>query len=230
MRGGSATGKRVATRAARTGRPSRQRAGEVEERILDAAGKIFLARGFEGASIDQIAEVARAGKPTIYARFAGKEALFTAVVARKLRERASSWSLAAGGATLEERLVNVATAMLGNALVPEWVGLIRSAIAEARRFPDLATGVGRMARERGTEAVAHLMGELARADELRGLPAFAADRLPVTARHFIELTLLPMLMRALFGEELAALRAEIGTHVPRAVAFFLAACRASERD
>jgi hypothetical protein len=32
-------------------------------------------------------------------------------------------------------------------------------------------------------------------------------------------------MRALFGEDLAALRAEIELHVARRVAFFLAACR-----
>jgi hypothetical protein len=33
-----------------------------------------------------------------------------------------------------------------------------------------------------------------------------------------------MLVRALFGEDLAALRAEIGPHATRTVAFFLAAC------
>jgi hypothetical protein len=32
-------------------------------------------------------------------------------------------------------------------------------------------------------------------------------------------------MRALFGEDLAALRAEIEAHVASTVAFFLAACR-----
>ena len=66
----------------RSGRPPRELAGEVEERILDAAAKVFLERGFEGASVDEIADVARAGKPTIYARFPGKEALFAAVMAR----------------------------------------------------------------------------------------------------------------------------------------------------
>jgi hypothetical protein len=35
---------------------------------------------------------------------------------------------------------------------------------------------------------------------------------------------LPMLVRALFGEDLAGLRAEIGPHAARTVAFFLAAC------
>jgi len=35
--------------------------------------------------------------------------------------------------------------------------------------------------------------------------------------------MLPMLMRALFGEDFRALRADIGSHVARTVAFFLAA-------
>jgi hypothetical protein len=79
-----------------------------------------------------------------------------------------------------------------------------------------------MGRARGTEAVAQLLGELPESDKL---PAFAADRRAATARHFLELILLPVLMRALFGEDLSALRAEIGPHVASTVAFFLAACR-----
>ena len=70
----------------RPGRPRREFAGEVEERILDAASKVFLERGFDGASIDEIAVEAHAGKPTIYARYPGKEALFSAVLARKIRQ------------------------------------------------------------------------------------------------------------------------------------------------
>jgi AefR-like transcriptional repressor, C-terminal domain len=112
---------------------------------------------------------------------------------------------------------------LQKVLVAENVGLIRATIAEARRFPDLAASVHRMARERGTEAVAQLLGEFAESDEL--LPALAADRRAATAAHFIQLILLPMLMRALFGEHLTALCSEIGPHVARTVAFFLAACR-----
>ena len=73
--------------AVRFGRPPKELAGEVDARILDAARKVFLERGFEGASIDEIAEVARSGKPTIYARFRDKRALFTAVVARDILAR-----------------------------------------------------------------------------------------------------------------------------------------------
>jgi AcrR family transcriptional regulator len=37
-------------------------AGEVETRILDAASEIFRERGLAGASVDEIASRARAGK------------------------------------------------------------------------------------------------------------------------------------------------------------------------
>ena len=50
----------------------RELAGEVDERILEAARKVFLERGFEGASVEEIAEAARSGKPTIYARYPNK--------------------------------------------------------------------------------------------------------------------------------------------------------------
>src|SRR6516165_9282068 len=66
--------------AGRTGRPPRELAGGVESRILDAARRVFLERGLAGASMDEIAGFACAGKPTIYARFPSKEALFTAVI------------------------------------------------------------------------------------------------------------------------------------------------------
>ena len=212
-----------ADRAVRSGRPPLALAGAVEERILDAAKRVFLERGFEGASIDEIADVARAGKPTIYTRFPGKEALFTAVMARHVREVTGSYeTIAPIGATLEERLASIAAAILRKILTAENVRLIRATIAEARRFPELAASIPRMGRDRGTEAVAHLLGELPESDQL---PGFAADRRPATAHHFIELTVLPMQMRALFGEDLAALRAEIEPHVARGVAFFLAACR-----
>jgi len=213
----------AAGRVVRSGRPPRELAGEVEERILDAAAKVFLERGFEGASVDEIADVARAGKPTIYARFPGKEALFNAVMARNVREMTRTFeSVVPTGATIEQRLASIGISILRKVLVAETVALIRAAVAEARRFPDVAASVSRMGRERWAEAVAQLMGELTESDKL---PAFAADRRAATANHFIQLTLLPMLMRALFGERLTALRAEIAPHVARTVAFFLAACR-----
>src|SRR5580692_8475654 len=208
----------------RSGRPPRKLAGRVEERILDAAGRVFLERGFQGASVDEIAEVASAGKPTIYARFPNKQALFTAVVERLVQRNTSLDAFSCAGGSIEERLDALAALILTRVLTLETVGLIRVAVAEARRFPDLATSVSCMGRERPTEAVARVFGELAASGEIGASPGFAPEKLRETARHFLDLAVLPMLMRALFGEDLAALRAEIEPHASRAVAFFLAGC------
>ena len=82
-----------------------------------------------------------------------------------------------------------------------------------------------MGRERPTEALTHVFRELAACDDGIGAsPAFAPRNLPDTVRRFLDLVVLPMMVRALFGEDLAALRAEIGPHAARTVAFFLAAC------
>ena len=119
--------------AVRCGRPRRELAGEVDGRILDAAARVFLERGFSGASVDEIAEVASAGKPTIYARYSNKQALFTAVIERLVRRATSFESVSCAGASIDDRLITLATAILSTVLVPETIGLIRVAVAEARR-------------------------------------------------------------------------------------------------
>jgi AcrR family transcriptional regulator len=214
----------------RSGRPPRERAGEVEERILEAARQVFLQRGFEGASVEEIAEAARAGKPTIYARFPGKAALYAAVVAHNVNKTVRFGEDASRGATIEERLANMGLALLDQLLTTDRVALIRLGIAEARRFPHLASDVSRMARTRSAEAVARLLGEVAHTDPRWAIPAFCPDRLATTVGHFLDLSVLPLLLRALFGEDLEGLREEAGPHVSRAVAFFLAACRYREQE
>jgi AcrR family transcriptional regulator len=223
----SVVGKRSAKHATvRCGRPPKELAGEVEERILDAAREVFLKHGFGGASIDEIAAVARSAKTTIYARFPNKRALFTAVVTRDIVTRISLFKAEVPtGATIEERFASAGVALLRWTLVNERFRLMRLAIAEAHRFPDLATTVSRAARERSTEIAARLLGEMTQTDELGRLPAFAPERLASTARFFLDLIVVPILVRALFGEKVNALREEIGPHVARCVAFFLAACR-----
>src|SRR5699024_8124945 len=96
----------------RAGRPPKELAGEVDARILDAARGVFLQRGFEGASIDEIAEVARSGKRTIYARFRDKRALFTEVVTRDILSRIAEFKADPPvGVTIEERLTSVASTL-----------------------------------------------------------------------------------------------------------------------
>jgi len=213
-------------RAVRAGRPPRKRAGEVDARILDAARRLFLERGLAGTSVDEIAYLARAGKPTIYARFPNKEALFTAVVMRAVLASIERFeSDAPTGVSVEERLKSLGVNILKWVLVSETIGPVRLAIAEARRFPDLASRVNRLVRERAEKAVVRLLGEAAQSDELSKLLAFAPERLPATSGFFRGIVVWSLLIRALYGEKLKVLHAEIEPHVARSVAFFLAACR-----
>src|SRR3984893_6654559 len=208
------------------GRPPTELAGKVEERILDAARKVFLERGFEGASIEEIARAARSGKPTIYARFASKEALFNAVAMHDVVSRIEHFKgEVPTGATIEERLASLAIALLDWILASDRLALMRLAVAGIRRFPDLASSVSRTARELSAQVAAQHLSEITQSDELGALPAFAPEHLATTARFFLDLVVVPILLRALFEQRLETLRAEIGPHVTRSVAFFLAACR-----
>lgn len=211
-------------RVARWGRPRREFAGEVERRILDAATAVFLERGLEGATIDEIAERARAGKPTIYARFANKQAIFHAVAARRLAE-SRTLAFEAKGVTAEDRLRSLATALVERSIEAGDVDFMRTLVGEARRFPELATDVLRMVRDRNAETLPPLLCELAGSDTSLDLSAFAPDRVYETTRRFVELVILPMTIRALFGENFAGRRDEIEAHVAKAVGFFLAALR-----
>jgi len=212
--------------AVRVGRPPHKLAGEVDERILDAARRVFLERGLAGASVDEIASLANAGKPTIYSRFPNKEALFAAVVMRNCTAAvALIQSKVSTGGTIEQRLTAFGEDILQWALSGDTVDLMRVSIAEARRLSDLANNVHQMARERGEEGVAKLLAEAAQADALGALPAFAPEHVAMTARFFMDLLFFPIVRRALFGEKIPTLRAEIGPHVARSVKFFLAACR-----
>src|ERR1700674_1381013 len=181
----------------RVGRPPKELAGEVDARILDAARKMFLERGFEGASIDEIAEAARSGKATIYARFRDKRALFTDVVTRDILSRITEFKAEVPtGSTIEERLASAASTLLHWGLDSERIALMRLAVAEARRFPDLASTVSRTARDLSTDLGVRLLGELTQYDELRSLPAFAPERLATTARLFHGLVAVRFLVRA----------------------------------
>jgi AcrR family transcriptional regulator len=212
--------------AVRLGRPPKQLEGEVEERILDAARKVFLEHGFEGSSVDEIAVAARSGKPTIYARVGDKRALFTAVVMRDVISRITQFNTEVPtGGTTEERLTRLAVALLNWVLDDERMALMRIAIAEVNRFPELASTVSRTAQRLSAEVTARYLGEIAKSDDLGRLPAFAPERLALTARFFLDMTVLPIMLRGLFEQHVSVLREEIDALVNRRVAFFLAACQ-----
>jgi AcrR family transcriptional regulator len=65
-------------------RPTR---GEVRDRILEAASKVFAAEGFAGATIDAIGQAAGFTKGAVYSNFGSKDELFLALLDREFELR-----------------------------------------------------------------------------------------------------------------------------------------------
>jgi AcrR family transcriptional regulator len=73
----------MATRLSRAEQVERNR-----ELVLDAARRVFLERGYAGATLEAIAEEAGFSKGVVYSQFAGKSDLFLALLQRRIIERA----------------------------------------------------------------------------------------------------------------------------------------------
>jgi TetR/AcrR family transcriptional regulator of autoinduction and epiphytic fitness len=107
-------------------------------RLVDAAAKVFAARGFEATSMDEIAHEAGAGKPTLYRYFAGKDALFEAVFVEALD-------------TLEARLDIAEREASGHAdkllaMLRPIAATFREHVASLRTLSDSASGADRARR------------------------------------------------------------------------------------
>lgn len=152
--------------------------------ILDGARIAFLALGFDGTSVDEIARRACVSKPTVYAHFADKRALFVAVVEEDCREYARRMIQADAPAEREpirDTLRRVAGLYTAFSLSPFSLGVFRLVVADALRFPELGQAFHnagpRLARTRLTAllAAAVARGEL------------AIDDLELAADQFTEL-------------------------------------------
>ena len=57
---------------------------ERREQLLDVGRSLFAERGYEGTSIEEIAQRANVSKPVVYEHFGGKEGLYAVVVDREM--------------------------------------------------------------------------------------------------------------------------------------------------
>jgi AcrR family transcriptional regulator len=188
----------------RGGRPSAEHAGEVDRRILDAATTLFLRAGFDATSCDQVVAMAGAGKATLYARYANKDALFSAVVHRALEGTAPAVPDLAPAMSIRERLRAVGLHLLQQALTEESVALLRVCLTTAQRLPELSRMVDQSGRDSGVASIVAVLAGPAQD------PAAAAT---AVAQRFIDLVIVPQQMRALVGDD----REQLDAAAPRRV-------------
>lgn len=201
----------------RGGRPSAAQAGDVDRRILDAAQRLFLAQGFDLTNCEQVVAEAGAGKASLYARYANKQELFTAVIERNVSSlHAHHIAPVPADLGVRERLRSAGTLILDHALRAHVVALMRLVISTAYRLPELAALTNSIGRERGVQVAATAI-----AGPQAGEPAALARALPA-ATKFIDLAFVPLQMRALLGDDLGALVAEAPQAIDDAVALLAA--------
>jgi AcrR family transcriptional regulator len=156
------------------GRPTRAQAERRDERLIEVAEKLFMERGFEGASIDAVAEAAGVSKPTVYARYRDKADLFGAVLRRGIQAWLAPISAAAeaqareaGQLDVETTLHDLSRQMLSIDQKPNAGALKRILVAQSQHFPELAKLAHEEGFLRSVRAVSGMLEKFAAAGQIR---------------------------------------------------------------
>lgn len=122
--------------ASKAGRPKSK---EKREAILKAAEKLFLDNGLKQTSMEGVAKLSGVSKQTIYSHYSNKDALFSAVIARKCKEyMIENEHLADNEKCLRTALTHIATKFLALFHDPAFISIYSTIIAEARNAPRVA--------------------------------------------------------------------------------------------
>ena len=136
------------------------------ELVLAAARRVFLERGYHGASLEQIADEAGFSKGVVYSQFESKSDLFLALLERRIEERNVENArfvdglVASDDLSLDEGL----GALVGHAserdrVDAEWGLLVIEFRVHAARNPDLNRRYGEM-HERTVAGVADIVARI----------------------------------------------------------------------
>ncbi len=173
------------------GRPTIAEAKRRQELLLDVAGTMFMTLGYDGASIDAVAEAAGMSKRTVYAHYADKSALFSAVL-RQLIDRwlAPICRFEASRDALDATLMEIGRHLLSSTLEPSAVRVHRIIVAEAERQP----GFGRLADteggKRAVRAIAIVLQRHRQDLRLADLETAAAQFMSLVIDHYLRLACL----------------------------------------
>jgi len=110
------------------------------DQIVKAALETFLQYGYQGTSMNRVAEKADVIKQTIYSHFKDKEGLFTAIIESLTLEhfKAQFGEKIACQEAPEQVLRKIAKMLDSRQNDPSYIALMRTIIGESSRFPKLA--------------------------------------------------------------------------------------------
>lgn len=83
-----------------------------KQQLLDVGRAVFAERGFDAATVEEVASRAGVSKPVVYAHFGGKEGLYSAVVEREMSRLHEQVTCALSGGHPRELLEQAARAFL----------------------------------------------------------------------------------------------------------------------
>jgi AcrR family transcriptional regulator len=185
--------------------------------FLDAAAEVFVAQGFEAASMTEIVGLAGGSLATLYAQFGNKEGLFVAMMADRIEAFAAPIdAVASAHLPLAQGLRQIAAAYLDAILEPGAGDLLRMIIAEGRKFPAIARSFLSLGPERVRAALAAYLAERAAAGEAQITDPAAM------ASAFLDMVGATPRMRAVMDPDFAMTPPERAVHVDRCVRLFLA--------
>jgi AcrR family transcriptional regulator len=144
----------MATRLRRVEQVERNR-----EAVLAAAGRVFIQRGYGGASLEAIAEEAGFSKGVVYSQFGSKPDLFFAFLEKRIEDRAVQNEVAAqaGGAEGLREMMRVAA--IDAAKHPGWPYVLTEFRALAMRDAELSRRYAN-AHQRTVDGIASVYNRL----------------------------------------------------------------------
>ena len=139
-----------------------ERSEQTRSELVDAAREVFLRSGFHGASLDEISAEAGYTTGAVYSRFAGKDALFLAVLDDHVDRRLRLYLDAATSAPDFESACRELgrSAIAAGRREPGWTPLLMEFWTHAARRDDLRAAVLER-NERQLEVLAASLDEIA---------------------------------------------------------------------
>jgi AcrR family transcriptional regulator len=191
--------------------------------IVDGARRIFLAQGFDAASMGDIAKAAGVSKGTLYVYFKDKDELFAAIVHGECAMQAEGvFEFDHADHDVETVLIRHGTGFVLNISDPGRLSSLRTVIAVAERMPDL----GRKVYETGPAVGIAKVAAYLRAQVDAGV--LAIEDCDVAAAQFIESCHATMFKPMLFNFAPPPTPERIAHVVGIAVRAFLAAYRVKD--